>query len=58
VARVPLQPPCSASQQICLHRLQGRFGVTVRGMDVLASYALTAPAWAGCVDPLDLTCIM
>jgi hypothetical protein len=59
VARVQLQPPCPASQQVCLHRLQGRFGVTIRGMDVLASYALTAPAWTGgCIDPLDLTCVM
>ena len=56
VARVQLQPPCPASQQVCQHRLQGKFGMTMRGMDVLASYALTAPAWTGCIDPL--TCVM
>jgi hypothetical protein len=55
VARVPLLP-CPATEQVCTHRLQGRFGVTMRGMDVLASYALTAPAWSGCIDPLD--CVM
>ena len=29
----------------------------MRGMDVLASYALTAPAWSGCHDSIDLTCV-
>ena len=53
VARVPL-PPCPASEQVCAHRLQGSFGMTLRGMDVLASYALTAPAWDGCIDPTRL----
>lgn len=55
VARIPLLP-CLATEQVCTHHLQGRFGVTMRGMDVLASYALTAPAWSGCIDPLD--CVM
>jgi len=57
VARVSL-PPCPASAGVCPHRLQGRFGMTLRGMDVLASYALTVPAWSGCIDPLDPTCVM
>ena len=43
VARVSLEP-CPASQEVCTHRLQGRFGVALRGMDVLASYATTLPA--------------
>jgi len=52
VARV-LLPTCAPSKLVCTHRLQGRFGMTLRGMDVLASYALTAPSWKGCNDPLD-----
>ena len=48
VARVLLEP-CPPSKLVCTHRLQGRFGMTLRGMDVLASYALTAPSWKGCV---------
>jgi hypothetical protein len=55
VARVSLQP-CGASMQVCTHTLQGGFGVSMRGMDVLASYALTMPAWHGCNDLQDLTC--
>ena len=55
VARIQLLP-CPATDQVCTRHLQGRFGVTMRGMDVLASYALTAPAWSGCIDPLD--CVM
>jgi hypothetical protein len=57
VARIPVSG-CSASQQICTHRLSGQFGMTVRGMDVLASYGLTAPAWKGCVDPSDPNCVL
>jgi hypothetical protein len=56
VARVAL-PTCPPSEQVCTHRLQGRFGMTLRGMDVVASYALTAPAWAGCIDMLDPGCL-
>ena len=55
VARLHL--PCATSEQVCPHRLQGKFGMTMRGMDVLASYALTALAWSGCHDPIDLTCV-
>jgi hypothetical protein len=55
VARITLDP-CPASEEACVHRLEGHFGMTMRGMDVVASYALTAPAWSGCVDPLDPFC--
>jgi hypothetical protein len=51
VARVPLER-CPASRGVCTHRLQGSFGMTLRGMDVLASYVLTTPSWAACIDPL------
>jgi len=57
VARVSLLPSCPSSQQACPHHLHGHFGVTVRGMDVLASYALTMPAWSGCHDMTDVTCV-
>jgi hypothetical protein len=50
-------PSCPASQRVCPHRLHGKFGMTMRGMDVLASYALTVPAWSGCHDSIDSTCI-
>jgi hypothetical protein len=56
VARVTLKT-CPDSQGVCAHRLQGHFGVTLRGMDVLSSYALTMPSWDGCHDPIDLTCV-
>ena len=51
VARVSL-PECAPSLQVCTHRLQGLVGMTMRGMDIAASYALTAPAWGICLDPL------
>jgi hypothetical protein len=56
VAHVPL-PPCPPSLRICPHRLRGRFGVTLRGMDVVTSYALTAHTSGGCADPTDNTCV-
>jgi hypothetical protein len=56
VAHVQLLP-CFASEQVCTHRLQGHFGMTLRGMDVLASYALTAPTWIGCLDRSSTSCI-
>jgi len=56
VARVTLDP-CPASQQVCTHRLEGTFGMSLRGMDIVASYALTAPAWPGCIDSVDPTCL-
>jgi hypothetical protein len=54
VARVPLEK-CPVSKPLCTYRLQGLFGMTLRGMDVEASYALTAPAWTACIDPV--TCV-
>jgi hypothetical protein len=56
VAQVPV-PVCAVSKQVCTHRLTGRFGMTLRGMDVLSSYALTAPTFGGCVDLSDPTCV-
>jgi hypothetical protein len=56
VARVQL-PVCPPRDMVCVHRLSGQFGMTLRGMDVLAGYALTAPAWAGCIDQADPTCV-
>ena len=57
VARVSL-PSCPGSQGACAHHLKGGpFGVTVRGMDVLASYALTMPAWSSCRDTTDVSCV-
>lgn len=44
VARIPLGV-CPSAQGVCTHHLEGRFGFTMRGMDVLASFALTAPTW-------------
>jgi hypothetical protein len=56
VAQIPI-PPCPLSAGVCAHELTGSFGMTLRGMDVLSSYALTAPTLAGCVDLADPTCI-
>jgi hypothetical protein len=55
VARVPL-PDCPPSEQVCTHRVQGLLGMTMRGMDIAASYALTAPTWKGCIDSSDPFC--
>jgi hypothetical protein len=55
VARVPIEE-CLPSKQVCTHRLQGHFGMTLRGMDLVASYALTAPAWKDCIDSMDPFC--
>jgi IgGFc binding protein len=57
VARVLLSTStCPASKAACPHRLQGHFGVTLSGMDVVASYALTPPVWSTCLDPINLNC--
>jgi hypothetical protein len=56
VAQVPVRS-CPASNEVCPHHLTGHFGMTLRGMDVLSSYALTAPTFAGCVDLSDPTCV-
>jgi hypothetical protein len=47
VARIPM-PPCVGQPRNCLHTLEGTFGLTLRGMDVLCGYALTVPTWAHC----------
>ncbi len=56
VARISLAI-CYPREIVCTHRLTGQFGMTLRGMDVLSSYALTAPSWEGCHDPAITTCI-
>jgi hypothetical protein len=56
VARVQLGV-CHPREQVCTHHLTGTFGMTLRGMDVFSSYALTAPMWSGCIDPADTTCV-
>ena len=48
--QIPL-PACNAATGACLHRLTAPspgFGVTIRGMDVSASFALTAPGLMRC----------
>ncbi len=56
VARVSL-PSCPPSELVCTHHLTGQFGMTLRGMDVFSSYALTAPMWRGCIDRFDPACV-
>lgn len=58
VAALPL-PNCGAASGACLHRLvasPGAFGMTMRGMDVSASFALTAPGLLRC-DPNSVFCV-
>jgi hypothetical protein len=58
VAQVPLTPPCPASAGACVHHLQGEFGMSLRGMDVVCSYAMTAPTWSlQCVEPSSPSCV-
>jgi hypothetical protein len=47
--------PCSTTDVVCTHHLEGKFGLTMRGMDVLASWALTVPTW--CIDSPTTNCI-
>jgi hypothetical protein len=55
VAQVGLDS-CPPSAAACAHHLSGEFAATIRGMDVVCSYAVTAAAWVGCYyDPLDNT---
>lgn len=56
VAEVTL-PPCPPSLRVCAHHLAGEFAATIRGMDVVCSYAITAASWIGCVDHVDRTCV-
>jgi hypothetical protein len=57
VAEVSLLP-CAPSDGVCTHHLVSTvgFGMTLRGMDVQSSYALTAPALVGC-DPVYEVCL-
>ncbi len=65
VAVLPL-PACSASSGACLHRLisaggppgaPNGFGMTVRGMDVSAGFALTAPGLLRCDPGSSVICV-
>jgi len=56
VARVPLTA-CAREDVVCTHHLEGQFGFTMRGMDVVCSYALTAPSWVPCGDPHAPGCV-
>jgi hypothetical protein len=49
VARVPV-PACNGAPGSCVHRMQGKFGLTWRGMDIVCAYALTAMTWKPCFD--------
>jgi hypothetical protein len=50
-------PACPPSALVCAHHLAGTFGMTMRGMDVVCSYALTVSPWNGCIDFVDPTCV-
>jgi hypothetical protein len=54
VVRLPIDA-CAPVDDVCTHHLEGKFGLTMRGMDVLASWALTAPTW--CVDSPTTNCV-
>jgi len=56
VARIPIGT-CNPRDMVCTHRLTGQFGMTLRGMDVLSSYALTVPSLERCHDPAIITCV-
>jgi hypothetical protein len=56
VAQIPL-PGCPSTNVVCTHHLAGEFGITLRGMDVVCSYALTAPTWIYCADPTTPGCV-
>ena len=49
-------PLCPMASGVCVHHLEGTFGMTIRGMDVVCSYAWTAPTWV-CTDPNTPGCI-
>jgi hypothetical protein len=56
VAQVTL-PMCPMANGVCVHHLVGEFGMTMRGMDVVASYALTAPTWSCSYGPDSPNCV-
>jgi hypothetical protein len=47
---------CPLAAGVCTHHLSGQFGVSMRGQDVLTSWALTVPTWRPCLDPDVATC--
>jgi IgGFc binding protein len=55
VATIPMEP-CPPENVVCTHHVEGTFGLTMRGMDVRCSYALTVPSWNLCADPDDPGC--
>jgi hypothetical protein len=56
VAQLQLAP-CTAGIGVCTHRLRGAFGMTLRGMDAVCSYALTMPTWSICDNSVDTSCV-
>jgi hypothetical protein len=65
LVELPL-PTCNAPSGACIHRLAapsaqggglGAFGMTLRGMDVSASFALTAPGLLRCDPPNSIICL-
>jgi hypothetical protein len=56
VAQVTLDA-CSTTSEVCTHHLAGTFGVTLRGMDVVCSYALTLSTWVTCSDNTGPGCV-
>jgi hypothetical protein len=56
VARVHIAP-CVGAPDRCVHRLAGQFGLTLRGMDVVCSYAVTPQPWMRCDNPDTPGCI-
>jgi hypothetical protein len=61
VAQITLDPCAGA---VCTHHLEGMngdlngdFGMTMRGMDVVCSYALTVPTWVYCIDDTTPGCV-
>lgn len=56
VAHTPIEV-CRAEDLVCTHHLEGKFGLTIRGMDVLNSYAMTVPVWNLCTDPNAQSCV-
>jgi hypothetical protein len=58
VAQIELDS-CPPSAGACAHHLSGEFAATIRGMDVVCSYAVTGAEWTGCMgDPSDPACIL
>jgi hypothetical protein len=43
-------PACAGPIDGCVHTLIGAYGVTLRGMDIACSYAVTPATWTVCTD--------